>query len=136
MATSGVINGTLMAIYINGSKVCSLLSNGFTITGATREVANKDSGNWASKASGRNSWSAQGSAHFEFAPTYGFPSLFTAISNGTLLGVVTKTGVSGDKYYSGMAYLTDLSPDFPDNDNSSYSFTLDGTGALTQSTAT
>ena len=136
MATTGVINGTAMALYINGTKIASLLSNGFAVNRPTREIANKDSGNWTSKASNRGSWSANGSAHFEFAPTYGFSNLFTAIRNGTLLGVVTKTGVSGDKYFSGMAYLTDLTPDFPDMDNSSYSFTFDGSGELTETTAT
>lgn len=136
MATSGVINGTSMAIYIQGNKVCSLLSNGFSISRPTREVANKDSGNWSSKATNRGSWAAQGSAHFEFAPTYGFSNLFAAITNGTLIGVVTKTAVSGDKYYSGMGYLTDLSPDFPDMDNSSYSFSIEGSGALTETTLT
>lgn len=136
MATIGVINGTLMALYIGGTKIASLLSNGLTIDMPTREVANKDSGTWVDKKPNRGSWSHTGSAHFVFSPTYGFSDLFTAMKNQTLIGVVQKTAVSGDKYMSGMAYITNLSQDFPDMDNSSYSFTLEGTGTLTEGTTT
>ena len=136
MATTGVVNGTLMALYIGNVKVVKLLSNGFSISRPTREVANKDSGDWVSRKSNRASWGASGSAHFEFNPTYGFEDLYALIANGTQIAVMTSTEVSGDKLYVGNGYLTELSPDFPDMDNSSYSFTIEGDGQLTESPIT
>ena len=136
MATSGVINGTLMAIYINGVKIAKMLSNSVSIQRPTREVANKDSGDWVSKKPNRASWNFNGSAHFEFVTANGYDDLKTAIKNSTQLWVMTSSEVAGDTLQVGSAYITQLDADFPDMDNSSYTVNIDGDGELFDSPVT
>jgi hypothetical protein len=59
--------------------------------------------------------------------------LFTSyLATRTVLTVMFSTEVSGDLKYSGSAWLTSLSIDAPNEDNTTYSMSFSGTAALTQ----
>jgi len=131
--TTGILNGTLMALYISNVKIANLTTNGFSLTRPTRETSNKDSGNWSTKKHKRMSWSMNGSAHFAFDAGYGASDIDTAIKNGTEVAIMSSTEVVGDKKYWGNALITEFTPDFPDDDNSSFSVTFEGTGQLNES---
>ncbi len=133
--TEGVVNGTLMGIYLGGTKVASLTGNGISISRPTREVANKDSGNWVAKKTTRASWGANGSGHFTFEAG-GYKALRAAIAAGTRLTVLTSTDVAEDQAEQGYGFMTQLDLDFPDAENSTYSFNIDGDGELSPITLT
>jgi hypothetical protein len=136
MATTGVLNGTLMAIYVGGTKVATLLTNSISINRPTRSIASKDDATWDAKAINRANWSKSGRAFFKFDAGYGFRNLYAAIVAGAAVTVRSSTAVSGDYYYEGSAFLTEVGADYADNDNSEYSFTLEGTGALSETLIT
>lgn len=137
MATTGIVPGTLMAVYVSGTKIALLTTNSFSESRPTRETANKDSGDWVTRVANRGSWSASASALYQNSASNGNYHALKALKDaGASVTVMFHTMVSGDYYFTGSALITELSLDFPDNDNSSYSISFEGTGALTENTYT
>lgn len=134
MPTTGILNGTLMALYIGGVKIANLTANSMQLSRPSRETANKDTGNWSTKKHKRATWGFSGSAFFAFDAGYGYSNLYAALIAGTELTVMTSSEVLGDKKYWGTAIITDLPAEFPDDENSSFNITLEGTGTLYEST--
>lgn len=132
--TTGIVNGTLMALYSGGTKIANLTTNSMTLSRPTRETANKDSGNWITRKHKRASFGFSGSAYFAFDAGYGWVDLYSALKNGTELTVMTSSEVVGDKKMYGTCLVTDLPTEFPDDENASYNITLEGTGELTVGT--
>jgi len=132
MATSGIINGTNMCIYINSVKVAVLTGTSLTLSWPTRETANKDSGSWMTKIPTRGNWSIAGSAFFQFLTTAegGYLKLFTAMTAKSQVYVQISDNTSGDYHYHGFGYITDLGADFPDDEASTYNITVEGNGQL------
>ncbi|MBW1612407.1 MAG: hypothetical protein JRJ57_00200 [Deltaproteobacteria bacterium] len=123
----------MMAIYVDSTKIANLLTTGFQRTKETRETTNKDTAGSKTFKYKRGSATINGSAHIDFAAGYGIDDLFEAMDNETELTVLLSTDVSGDSTYGGTALLTDLSADYPDDENSTYSFTMLVSGGLTKS---
>lgn len=136
MASSGVLNGTKMAVYISGTKIAHLTATGFSRSKETRETTDKDTTGDKTFKYKRGSSQLSGSAWFDFAAGYGFADLFTAMDNETELTALLATEESGDDTYQATVLLTQLDADFPDDDNSSYSFTMLVSGDWTTSTVT
>lgn len=132
--TTDILPGTLMALYVSGTKIANLTTNAMALNRPTRETANKDSGNWITRKPKRASFGFSGSAYFAFDAGYGWVDLYSALKNGTALTVMTSSEVVGDKKMYGTCYVTDLPAEFPDDENSSYNVTLEGTGELTVGT--
>ena len=135
MASTGINNGTLFAIYIGGTKVSYLTSNNFSVNLATRNATTKDSAGWADNLEGVKSWTASGEGMFAENATLGFDDLFASLTARTVVAVVMK-GAVGDKQYAGNAYITALQRTSPTEDSETYSATLTGTGALTETVTT
>ena len=133
---TGIVKGTLLAIYVGGTKIAVLTANSLSRSRPTRETANKDSGDWVTRLPNRNTWTISGSAYFAFDAAYGYDDLFDVMDAGTAVTIMRSTEESGDSYYSGDAYLTQLDADDPDDDNSSYSFTFEGSGQLSKAAVT
>ena len=130
MATSGIINGTSMAVYVNEVKVAVLTGNNLDFSWPTRETANKDSGSWMTRIPTRGTWSVSGTAFFQFVASGGYLTLFTAMTAKSKIAVEISDNTSTDHYLHGFGYLTALSADFPDDESSSYNFTIEGDGEL------
>jgi hypothetical protein len=58
------------------------------------------------------------------------------MSAKTLVQVKMSTLVSGDYYWHGEGYITDLSASFPDDDASTFNVTIEGSGTLVYSALT
>jgi len=129
MATTGVVNGALMGVYLGTTLVALGTGCKLSIKHKPREASNKDAGAFASKLEGQIDWSISGSGYFDFG-TGGAQTLITGILARTLYTVHIKSNVTGDKDYSGSAYLSSFDADFPDQESSTYSFSFDGTGTL------
>jgi predicted secreted protein len=131
MATTEIINGTSLIMYIGDVAVGSATSHTLSLQMATRNATTKSSAGWAAKLSGLRSWTAGGGGFVCFADTYGYEELLAAAIARTAVTVKLSTEVSGDTYYSGSGYFTGVDLDSPVEESCTYTFTIEGTGALT-----
>jgi predicted secreted protein len=136
MASTGFRNGTDLSIFINGTEVAFASTHDLNMNMATREVTNKDSAGWTEKREAVRDWDTSGEAFFAEDAAYGFTDLFAFYNSRTSVTVKFSTNVSGDIYYTGSAYLTSLSQSDPLEDSATFSFSLEGTGVLTEATLT
>ena len=136
MASTGFINATKFGLYVQGILVSFSTNCSIEKSMDTREVTNKQSGGNAEFRESKKSWS--GSGEFVFAPdaTYTYEDLYALWNARTMITARWSTEVSGDKFYTGSAYITGLSMTAPVEDNMSYSVSLQGTGAITEATQT
>lgn len=133
MASTGFRNGTDLQMSIDGTIVAYMTSTDFETTMATRDVSNKGSLGWAEKREGQMSWTASCEAKFAEDSAYGFTDMFAILTGRTKVEIVLTTGISGDKIYTGDAYVTSLNQSNPLEDTSTFSISLEGTGALVES---
>jgi len=136
MATTGKINGTNLLVYVNGTAIACATSHSLSMSMSSIDTTCKDSGGWTSSIAGLKEWSIDGEALTEFDATYGFNDLVTIWKAGTEVTVRFSTNVTGDKYFEGKAYITDLSEDAAMEDVTTYSFTFQGKDELNTPTYT
>jgi len=134
--TAGIINGTDLIVYVAGTKIYHSTSFTLSRVQGTRDATTKDSAGWRDLLEATREWSMTGNALFAFDATYGFDELFEVMDTRAAVVVKFSTEVSGDSYYQGSAFLTALDADAPTEDNAGFSFTFEGTGALTKYTGT
>lgn len=141
MATTGVINTTLMGVLILDSTYKALghaTDASLSISMEARDITSKSSGGYRALLEGLRSWSMSASAFTAFdASGIDIEFLRAAILARTALTVRFSTAVSGDQYAYGSAYLTSVEENSPSaEDNVSYSVTFEGTGAIAFATLT
>lgn len=110
MATSGIINGTLLRIYLDGTAIAYATECRLSFTREFREVLTKDSpgSGWAESYPGRKSgemstsvlYADTGDANTNVKPS----ALFDALDNGTPLILRYTTDVAGDTFYQVSGY--------------------------------
>ncbi|HNB51103.1 MAG TPA: phage tail tube protein, partial [Anaerolineales bacterium] len=84
---------------------------------------------------GTKSWTISGTGNLAFDATNGWSALFTAWNNQTVVAVVFQNAVTGDKKYSGNAYISSLTLTSDGNNGPvTFDFEFTGTGALTEAT--
>ena len=133
MASTGYQNGADISLFIDGTQVVYGTSHDFEISMSTRDASNKTS-EWAIKREGRLEWSASGEFIFAEDATYGFSDLRALVVARTAVVVKITSSESGDKFETGSAYITSISKSAPDQDNVTYSISLEGAGVLTEDT--
>lgn len=129
--TPGIKNGTITAIYVGANKILLCTDHKMTRNMATRNATSKDSGGNKEVLEGLRSWGMSGEAFFAEDSVYGFDDLFALISNRTKVTVKWSGEVVGDVKYEGSAYVTKLELSSKVEDSETYSFELEGTGAIT-----
>lgn len=136
MATTGKFDARILKIYTGGTPVAITHQTNatFSASGETIDVTTKDSSGFRETLAGLKSWTMSGDAMFAFDATNGYSALFTAWHDGTAVAVVFQTAISGDKKYSGSAFITnlELSGAGVGTDPATFSFTLEGNGAITE----
>lgn len=147
MPTLAPINSSAIVIRISADgityDIVGFISNAtMTTTLATRDITTKLSCGWRELGEGMRSWAMSGDGLLTFTTTTGevdFKSMFTYFNERTKLYVDLTTwdcaaGDIGadDPNYSGQAYLTSLELSGGVEDNATASFTLEGTGVLTE----
>jgi TP901-1 family phage major tail protein len=102
-----------------------------------RDVTTKDSAGWRELLGGLKSWSlsGEGMVTYNLTSKAGFADLFGHMNSRTRLYFRFGSTTSGEKQYKGHGYLTSLSQDGGVEDNNSFSFSIEGDGALTEATA-
>jgi TP901-1 family phage major tail protein len=141
MATTGLVNGTLVALYkdVSGTltKVANLTSTDFELSKDTIDATNKDGGNYKEFLVGLSGWTMNAEGIFEEdAGVTGISAkdLLDDIIAGAPITVVMTSNVEDDLKLSGSAIITSFAWNAPVNDVSTFSVSLQGTGALTVGT--
>ena len=142
MATTGITNGTLIAIFkdISGTltKIANATSNDFTITKDMIETTNKDSAGAKEYIAGQYGYTMSVEGMFEEDGSVGalisWKEIITDLLAGTSVTIVMTSNVTGDLKLSGSAFFNDLKLTAPQNAVSTFTASIQGTGALTVST--
>jgi len=110
----------------------------FEMNAETREVTSKDDAVYRSYVTSAKNWTISGSALFgdDDATNWNPDDLYASIGAEVDIKITqcaagTTTPATGETKSEGNAILTSLSASFPDKDNGTYSFSLQGTGAWT-----
>ena len=144
MASSGITNGTLIAIYkdVSGTltKIANATSNDFSITKDMIETTNKDSGGAKEYIAGEYGYTMSVEGMFEEDASVGtgisWKEIITDLLAGTSVTIVMTSNVSGDLKLSGSAFFNELNLTAPQNDVATFTASIQGTGALTVGTIT
>jgi predicted secreted protein len=144
MASTGITNGTLIAIYkdVAGTltKIANATSNDFSITKDMIETTNKDSAGAKEYIAGEYGYTMSVEGMFEEDASVGasisWKEILTDLIAGTSVTIVMTSNVSGDIKLSGSAFFSDLNLTAPRNDVATFTASIQGTGALTVSTIT
>lgn len=130
MASTTVINGTAVALYIQGTTVAQATSCQLTVEQNVIETTSKNSGGWFDGIAGlRNiSLSVEGWVHY--VQSYGLKEITALIVSRTLLAWIMRTTVTGDTVYSGSGFVTSVNSTYPVEDASNYTAEITGVGAL------
>jgi len=142
MASTGITNGTLIAIYkdISGTltKIANATSNDFSITKDMIETTNKDSAGAKEYIAGEYGYTMSVEGMFEEDASVGagisWKEIITDLLAGTSVTIVMTSNVSGDLKLSGSAFFNDLNLTAPQNDVATFTASIQGTGALTVGT--
>jgi len=143
-----IVYGGDMMIFVEGEPIAFSTDAKLSIKLATREISSKDSGNWVERKGSKLDWNASSSALYTLAltatTTTSIDALYTLMAARAPITVVfaVATGspfaqtVDTSAYrFTGEALITALDLNAPDNDNATYSITLDGaTGGLAMTT--
>ena len=143
MATTGLVNGTLVALYKDTGtpplvKVANLTSTDFELSKDTIDATNKDGGNYKEFLVGLSGWTMNAEGIFEEETSIGGnlspKELLDDIIAGAPITVVMTSNVEDDLKLSGSAVITSFAWNAPVNDVSTFSVSLQGSGALTVGT--
>jgi hypothetical protein len=134
MASTGILNGTLGVVKVGGVLVAHLTSNNFNVEMSTRDASTKSSAGWKDVLEGQRSWGGSASGYFAEDAAYGFEDLFDIVGTRTQVTLRFTTGVTGDKYYEGEAYVTSIARTDGLEESSTFEATFEGTGVLEKGT--
>ena len=116
-----------------------------SLTGNTLETSSKDGGKWTSKAVSKLSWSLTTDNLYSVEDFNALVNSWISREELTVAFAVctnadSDTGLPADGWkigggYTGKVVITSITANAPDNDNATYSVTLEGTGALSPKVA-
>ncbi|RCW38663.1 phage tail tube protein [Marinilabilia salmonicolor] len=137
----GYINGTdLLLFHDDGAAqtpFAGSTSHSLSINNELRDAATKDSADWLEKIYGRSDWSISCDGLVSFTDTYNYEQLFDMMLAKEDIDVVFALNAAGtpdtsNTQYTGTVKIESLELTAPDNDNSTYSVTLQGSGPITK----
>jgi len=139
MATTGIVSGTLLRVYVGGSAVAYATSGSFSLSSELRQTVHKDNpGNaWSQGVPSTKSGTISVSAFYsEDGAANTYKTFFDALVAETSLTVTWTTDVAGDNLYTASCYVTDLQAEAPVNENATFSATLTVDGQPTTAVET
>jgi TP901-1 family phage major tail protein len=138
-----ILNGTDIKVYDSGTGLLvAFAQNGsLNINHSLREITSKESGGFKESLEGLRDWSVDLDGAYAWTDAAG-----AALTNGaddllnsymiTRQALTIKFGnvaaATGDTVYSGSVWLTSFSVSAGTEDTATYSISLEGTGAITQ----
>ena len=138
-ASTAIMNATdvLIQFSTDGTtydEVGRMTSASLSISMETRDTSTKDSAGWRELLEGQKSWSLSGDGLVVYSLTGadGFSDLYGYLNGRTNLYVKFGSVGTGEKVYSGRGFITSLDQEAGMEDNTTFSFSFEGTGALTE----
>jgi TP901-1 family phage major tail protein len=131
MPSTGVNHGDIFSLTIAGTAVTHSTSHSFSYDTDTIETTSKDSSQQKSFIPSDQSWSCSGEAFFAEDAAYTFTDLYAL--KGTIVACVYTSGVTGDNQYTGNGILTNISRTSGHGEAETISYSIQGTGAWTES---
>ena len=138
-ASTSIMNATDVLIQfstdgVTYSEVGRCTSASLSVSMETRDTSNKDSAGWRELLEGQKSWSLSGDGlvTYNIASADGYSDLWGYLTGRTKLYVKFGSTTTDEKYYSGEGFLTSLDQEAGMEDNVTYSFSFEGTAALTE----
>ena len=129
------MNGTVLGVYHGGVLIAHATECSISMSMDTRDASTKDSGGYRDLLEGARSGSISVSALYEdLNSIQGVDDLMTNYAARSGIQVRFSTAVSGDHYWSALAYLTSLELSASKEDNVTYSASFELTGAITYGT--
>lgn len=135
MATTGAGNGTLTKIEVGAVVINNLTVNSISIGRETFVVTTKDSAGWRALEFGVGSGTITGSGIFAEDAVFNFKDLFALISAKTKAVILSGSAVVGDEEYSFSGLITNITRTDPLEDASTFDFTFESDGAVTEAVA-
>jgi TP901-1 family phage major tail protein len=141
--TTGLVNGTLVALYkdVSGTptKIANLTSTDFELSKDTIDATNKDGGSYKEFLVGLSGWTMNAEGIFEEDQSVpgthlSAKDLLDDIIAGAPITVIMTSNLTDDIKLSGSAVITSFAWNAPVNDVSTFSVSLQGSGALTVGT--
>jgi hypothetical protein len=139
MPTTGIMNGALLRLYVNGVAVAYSTSDTLDLSRAMRETAHKDNTSaWVEVAPGQKS--ATFSTELMFADigdtsaNTKFNTLFTSWDSGTAITCLYTSSINGDSIFSFTAFIESLSLNAANQESVTASCSLRVNGAITRYT--
>ena len=141
MPATSIMNSTDVVIQISEDDGTSYdiigraTSASLSVSMETRDITTKDSAGWQENLEGLKNWSLSGDGlvTYSISGEYETPDeLFTILSNRTAIDVKFGSMTTGEIDYSGKAYLVSYEQEAGVEENVTYSFSITGTGVLTQ----
>lgn len=129
--TTGIMNGTLLGVYVGGTKIAYGTTHTIDFTSATRDTTNKDTAGWSTFAAGLKAATISIEHLLAMDATYGITELFAAFDAGTELVVKFSTDNSGDSEFNGSFVITSLSVNAGNQENTTLSATMQNSTAVT-----
>jgi predicted secreted protein len=134
MATTGIVNGTLLTIEVDGDKLLNSTSASLSLTLDTPEATTKDSGGFQDLIAGVKSGeiSFEGLLAYDSGSGVQIGDISGELISGTSVTWEFSTDVSGDDKYSGNGFISSIEITADMEAPVSYSGTIVTTGTITQ----
>jgi TP901-1 family phage major tail protein len=139
MASTGVVNGTNLRLYLSGSAVAYATSCTLTVNRELRETIHKDNpgSGWREVEVGQKSGTMTVEALYsDDGANNTADVLFDALNAGTALSAELSTQVSGDDKYNFTCYCTSWEATGPVEENATFSCSFEIDGAITRGSIT
>jgi len=136
MATLGAFNGTLMGLYIDGTLLGCSTSFDLNINAAEIDTTCKDSAGDKAILPGLRDWSVSADGVMTLDGATSAEYLHGLITARTEINIKMSTDTSGDGYWHGEGYITNLTITAPMEDKVTFSCSFVGNGALSLSDKT
>lgn len=133
MATTGIVEGNIMLLYIDGESIGCTTDANFDFSREIIEAVCKDNGGARQIKLGGTSGSFGVSGLWKFDAAYGIEDVMDAFLAGTLVTVRWSTAETGDFFLEADTYITNVSGAAAVNDNVTFDATFEITGTITKS---
>lgn len=129
MALSGTAIGGQFLVYIGGTAIAHTTDGTLNISKDMISAVSKDTTNqMREKYPGAGEWSVDFAGLYIYSAAYGPIDIAALINAGTQVNVKFSPNTSGNTYYHGSMYFNSLVISAPDQDNVTFTGSLEGDG--------
>jgi hypothetical protein len=141
MSATGIVNGTQYLLYIGYSLVVFGTANSFNVEVDTKDISARETNNWKKILPTTRKWSMEFEGKLAYTRPDGSPvpgSKLNDIITNFYIGqnknfIMLKSNQLGASYWGGFAYLSSISIEAPNEDNTTFNLSFTGTNELIQS---